>query len=511
VKEVRLAIHKIALLGLALACLPTSLLVGAEKVHGLGPIAGSFSLAVKADPGPDRLPLSLFPKGVTPGFLNSSPALTEPDRPGTEPPLQKKRPWIAAVEVFGINAGVWAYDRYVLKADFSHISWKTWKANLRAGFAYDADPFVTNFFAHPYHGSTYYNAARSHGLTFWESIPYAAGGSLMWEYFGENTRPSINDAIMTTTGGIFLGETLFRLSSQVLDDSTSGGNRIWREIVAALIDPIRGLNRVLSGEAWRIRPVTGQIREPIHGNFAFSEKLVSETADLSHLKSSPGFEFDVIYGESLKEIESRSPMDLIILNSGLRTFDHHVYSHFNAYGLWFGKQFTSRNGTKNLLGLFQHYDYLRNELTHMGDTAFTAGLISLVPLGKRFELNSSLQLGPVVFGASNNKYTLVQQRDYNYGAGAVAEAEGWLSHPALGTLMLSVNHYQIYTFKAAALAADISHDYFTVFRTNYTIPLGHRLGLRLEYTLYARHLHFTGQAAYNSNESLVGAALDFSF
>jgi hypothetical protein len=40
----------------------------------------------------------------------------------------------------------------------------------------------------------------------------------MWEYFGENTRPSFNDVINTPVNGAFFGEILYRLSSNILDD-----------------------------------------------------------------------------------------------------------------------------------------------------------------------------------------------------------------------------------------------------------------------------------------------------
>ncbi len=457
------------------------------------------------------LSIVLFIVNAAPMAIGHSAPAARPGPSETTAEAGIKRPWFSALEVLGINAGVWAWDRYVFKNDFSYISWKTWKANLRAGFAYDADPFFTNFVAHPYHGSLYFNAARSQGLSFWESAPFALGGSLMWELFGENTQPSVNDAIMTTTGGIFLGETLYRLSSQVLDDSARGGGRLWREVIAGVIDPVRGLNRVLSGDAWRVRSTRGQTREPIHGDLAFGAKLVSDSMRLSHFEASPGLEFDMIYGESSRAIESRSPMDLIILSGGVRSFDKKALFDLNAYGLWFGRQYADKKGRKHLLGLFQHFDYLKNELTHMGGTSLTAGLISMFPLRNRFELNSSFQLGPMVFGASNNKYTRIEQRDYNYGAGAVGKFGGWLSHPKLGTLAISLDHFQIYTFRSAALAADISHDFFTIFKTKYTIPLWHSVSLRLQYAFYKRHLHFQGQTPYNTSQSFVGAALAFRF
>lgn len=37
----------------------------------------------------------------------------------TDPRLQKKHPWRAAAETFGMNVGVWAFDRYVMNEDFA--------------------------------------------------------------------------------------------------------------------------------------------------------------------------------------------------------------------------------------------------------------------------------------------------------------------------------------------------------------------------------------------------------
>ena len=118
---------------------------------------------------------------------------------------QPKRPWRAAIETFGLNVGVWAFDRYVMQEDFAKISLSTIKNNIRHGFVWDNDQFSTNLFAHPYHGNLYFNTARSSGMTFWESAPYAFAGSLMWETCAEIEPPAINDLMATTLGGIALG------------------------------------------------------------------------------------------------------------------------------------------------------------------------------------------------------------------------------------------------------------------------------------------------------------------
>ena len=63
------------------------------------------------------------------------------------------RPWLAAGEVFAFNVGGWAFDRYVIDGDYAYISLNSMERNLRKGFYWDNDNFMTNLFNHPYHGS----------------------------------------------------------------------------------------------------------------------------------------------------------------------------------------------------------------------------------------------------------------------------------------------------------------------------------------------------------------------
>src|SRR5919106_2562680 len=61
-----------------------------------------------------------------------------------------------------------------------------WK-NLRTTPDLDRDPFRINQLGHPYQGSIYYGAARSAGLSYWESLLYTLAGSFIWETAGETT------------------------------------------------------------------------------------------------------------------------------------------------------------------------------------------------------------------------------------------------------------------------------------------------------------------------------------
>lgn len=170
-----------------------------------------------------------------------------------DPSRQKKHPWKAALEAFAINVGVQCFDQFVMNEDFAKISLHSIKHNIQNGFVWDNDQFSTNLFAHPYHGGLYFNAARSNGMNFWQSIPYSFCGSLMWETTCEIEPPAINDLMATTMGGVCIGEVTHRISNLVYDDRQRGFSRFLREFLGAIVCPIKELNRIISGDAWRVR------------------------------------------------------------------------------------------------------------------------------------------------------------------------------------------------------------------------------------------------------------------
>lgn len=166
--------------------------------------------------------------------------------------------WRAGVETAGFNIGLWAFDRYVLKGHYAYISWNTIKENFRHGFEWDDDHLHTNMFDHPYNGSIFFNAGRSNGFNFWQSELFAIGGSAMWEMFMEREYPSTNDIIATPIGGAALGEVLYRTSDLILDDRSTGRERFGRELAAFLVDPMKGINRIVTGAAWKKRATPGR-------------------------------------------------------------------------------------------------------------------------------------------------------------------------------------------------------------------------------------------------------------
>src|SRR6185436_6689548 len=184
--------------------------------------------------------------------------------------------WIPLLQVAGANAFVWSMDRYYLDADFARVGPESWNYNLKKGWEWDVDRFGINFIGHPYSGTMTFNAGRSNGYNYFESAAFAVGGSLMWEYFCENTRPSYNDIVNTPVNGAFIGEILYRLSSNILDDRTRGFQRVSRELLAGLIDPMRGFNRILQGKTLRRTNKEVYQKEPLNVSLYAGLHLINE-------------------------------------------------------------------------------------------------------------------------------------------------------------------------------------------------------------------------------------------
>lgn len=191
--------------------------------------------------------------------------VTCPDAGVPPRPLKWTRYGASVLEVTAFNVTWNLVTAYAFDLGWAQVSGGSISDNFEAGWGWDDDRFSTNFVAHPYHGAMLFNVGRMNGLTYWEALPLAAFGSWEWEQFLETDSPSLNDQLMTTIGGAYVGEALWRIAGALLDETARGGPRLGREIGAAVFDPARGLDRLLSGKAWRRGvprvpvPTSGQI------------------------------------------------------------------------------------------------------------------------------------------------------------------------------------------------------------------------------------------------------------
>jgi len=395
----------------------------------------------------------------------------------------KKYPaWKPLVEVVGTNVFVWTMDRFALNEPFSHIGASTWKYNIQKGWEWDDDRFGINFVGHPYTGSLYFNAARSQGYNYLQSFPYAVAGSLMWEYFGENTRPSYNDVINTPVNGAFLGEVFYRVSSNILDDRVYGGNRAFREIVAGLIDPVRGLNRLLEGKSFRHTRTQVYQQEPL--NVTLSAGMHKINLDNKTIfgagPTNAMINLQLDYGNPF-EIRARKPFDIFrfktefSFGTGRKLLDNIL-----GYGLLFGKS-TNWGKLSVLYGAFQYYDYWDNKTFELGALGFGGGLITKYPITKTIELLTNIHIAGTPLAGNSTRYgpDTSQVRDYTYNNGLEAKFETRLNIGNVVSASFSYYYYILHTFDGPP-----GNNYVAILRPRIDVRVYKNLSIGFEHFQY---------------------------
>jgi len=390
--------------------------------------------------------------------------------------------WKPFVNILGVDVFIWSLDRFVLNESFSHIGPATWKYNLRKGWQWDDDRFGVNFVAHPYSGSLYFNAARSQGYNYVQSLPYTAAGSLMWEYFGENTRPSYNDIINTTANGAFLGEIFYRLSSNILDDRTTGGNRVVREIAAGLIDPVRGLNRLLQGKTFRHTTTEVYEKEPLNITlFAGIHKInVDNNTVFGNGPTNFLINLQLDYGNPFEDIH-RKPFDLFRFRTELSFGSgRKVIDNVTGYGILFGGN-TGTGKFSMLYGAFQYYDYWDNKTFELGTIGLGGGLITKYSFNKDVILYTSFHAAFVPLAGNSTRFgpDTSQVRDYTYNDGIEANLEARLNFGKYVSTSLTYYYYILHTFVGPP-----GDNYIAILKPRITVQIFKNTSIGFEHFIY---------------------------
>lgn len=399
--------------------------------------------------------------------------------------IKKNFPF-AAAEVIGLNLGVWSVDHYLVQAEWANISIRSVKHNLQHGFVFDDSGFLMNQFLHPYHGNLYFNAARSNGFSFWGSAPFSLAGSTMWELFMEIEEPSNNDLFTTTLGGIMLGEITYRITSLLLDDTVTGAERTWRELGAGLLNPVRGINRLIKGKTRQVNSHSRQAKKPVIGIVSFGGNNVGEGLDLQNSTNTPLLKMQFVYGSPFEKDEFRKPFEYFNLHLGINISKENTISNFFGEALLYGRNFNFQGNLDNLeqdnlIGIYQHFDYLANQVYKVSASALGLGVISRFPAYEGMMLYTSCHLNGIVLGGSNSAYAQKSGRDYNLGPGFSSKLEGWLVNNKYGELYFSYLNYMIYTLSGAE-----GHETITITNGRIETPLWKNLGLGIEYLFYQR-------------------------
>lgn len=405
-----------------------------------------------------------------------------------EKSIIKKNFWLPAVEVIGLNFGVWAYSEYLTNEGWANISWETIKNNFKSGFEWDVDGYLMNQFWHPYHGSNYYNLARSNGLGFWESAPYAFGGSLMWEYFMENEPPSYNDIVNTPVTGIILGEISFRVSNLIIDESTVGFERFLREFTSTLIAPMQGLNRMIRGDMWKAG--TPNKRSKFNVIVSGGMHNVFFSSKINNSKSYATLRADLNYGNQFDVADHKEPFDYFTLHTELNVAQgDNIVGIFASGVIWDGnlKLFEK---SKNIIGIYKEVDIHINTIYKLSATSVTGQIINTIPFSPSISMINYFGMSAILMGGTNSHYASEAGRDYNIGPGASAKLGIKINFANFGEIYSNYKRYWIHTLSGAE-----SEEFVGLLNVGINYQLFKNNFLGLDFLLYERY----GDYKYFSN------------
>ncbi len=384
-------------------------------------------------------------------------------------------------EIVGINCGLGAFNRYITNEPFARISFSSIGENFKQGFSWDNDIFTVNQFAHPYHGNLYFNSARSNGYSFVESIPFTFGGSLMWEFFMETDPPQTNDLINTTLGGVMLGEITYKLSSLLFDESKTGFERISREILGSIINPVRGFNRLLRGDMKRKTPKNVNEVFPVSGRFSLGYSGINPNKKVSYEKDNLLAEINLIYQKNLRSKEFK-PFEVFRLKIGMDSQSGDIPSSWvDVYGLLYGRNLLSIKDKVLILGLFQDFDYYYNSVYNLGSQSAGLGLILNIPVNNFINISGNFHNNFIILSALNSINREGEYRDYDFLIGNKILTEGILE---VGPVSLQLE-YKFYYMKS--IDGIPGEHTLGVFNPKIFVRVFGNAGAGAEYLFFHRH------------------------
>jgi len=358
-----------------------------------------------------------------------------------------KNYWLPAIEIVALNLSVGAFNTYITKKDFAKITWRSIGDNFRTGFTWDEDGYLMNQFLHPYHGAAYFSAARSNGHGFWTSIPYAIFGSLMWEYVMENEPPSYNDIMNTPITGTILGEISWRVSDLIIDESTSGFERVLREFSSTLINPMRGFNRLVKGEMWRER--ADVVKENVDIdlslgvlNVFFNDRLDENSAFLM-------MRANLNYGDQFDVDANKKPFDYFSLQAEVNAGPGDNIAGIFASGVLWDDPIRLLGSSKSMIGIYKDIDILINRVYKLSASTATAQIVSGTELSSKVNVESVLGISAILMGATNSEHASEYDRDHNVGPGASAKAAIRFSIRQAVDVYAHYKRYWIHTLSGA--------------------------------------------------------------
>jgi hypothetical protein len=246
-----------------------------------------------------------------------------------------------------------------------------------------------------------------------------------------------------------VGEEMYRVSGQLLDNQDTGISRALREAGGLVVAPIRGFNRLVSGRAKTVHdnPENPEDWRGNHARFFVTTgaRIIGEGESISENTNTYGLiGINHTFG-SVFDNERRKPFDSLAAEYVFSPGDKQFRTTLRIRGDLWSKAFGGEPGTpRYALAIVQHFDYHNNKAYEFGQQAFGPSFFA------RYRLSDSMGLGIrwdgwfSVLAAVNSDYAFLADvadrerfREYDYGPGLGTGAEVFLNRRSNRLVSLS--------------------------------------------------------------------------
>jgi hypothetical protein len=260
-----------------------------------------------------------------------------------------------------------------------------------------------------------------------------------------------------------LGEMTHRLSRTVLDDRDRGWKRFWREAAATIINPIQGLHRIISGDAWRVRSDHYRYHDfheiPVDMAFTVGWRYLADDGALFRGVHAPYLNFYLLYGTSVDGERHTKPYDFFDLDA---TFSvgggQKMVNNISIVGRLWSTPVIDKKDMAAEFGIYQHFNYYDSNPIEDGSelipyriseaAGFGPGFILTMPqTGVLSKMEQRFFVSGILLGGTKSDYFNVIERDYNMGSGFSIKSKTQLDFGRFGRFVLNAKYFRLYTWK----------------------------------------------------------------
>ncbi len=312
----------------------------------------------------------------------------------------------------------------------------------------------------------------------------------------ENQQPSYNDIVNTPVTGITLGEISYRVSNLIIDESTTGFERVVREFSSTLIDPMQGLNRMIRGEMWQ--KVTPQKKHDFNVTISLGAFNVFFNNKFNDSRSYAHLGFDLNYGNQFSVSRHKEPFDFFTVHTEINIGPGDNIVGIFASGVLWDNRLKLFDNSKNILGIYKEVDIIINTIYKLSATSVTGQMINTIPLSSNLSMVNFIGVSAILMGATNSQYSSVYGKDYNIGPGASAKIGIKFSLKNFGNVFANYKRYWIHTLSGAE-----SEEFVGLLNTGISIDIFDNTELGFNFLLYERF----GDYEYFPNTQISNSAI----